>query len=55
VASIRVPSADARLVRDAAGGQPDAVAAFPGAPGAQEAVFGVGSGTHEFLGPAARI
>ena len=55
VASIRVPSADARSVRDAAGGQPDAVAGFPGAPQVQEAVFGVGSGTHEFPGPAALI
>jgi alpha-L-rhamnosidase len=55
VASIRVPSADARSARDAAGGQPDAVASFPGAPQVQEAVFGVGSGTHEFTGPAAGI
>ena len=54
VASVRVPSADARSVRDAAGRPPAAIASFPGAPGVQEAVFGVGSGAHEFTGPAVR-
>ena len=51
-ASVRVPSADPALVRDGAGGQPDAIAGFPGVPGAREAVFQVGSGAHEFSGPA---
>ena len=40
-------------VRDAAGRGPAGIASFPGAAGAQEAVFEVGSGTHEFTGPAA--
>jgi alpha-L-rhamnosidase len=53
-ASVRVPSADAGKVRDGAGRPPAAIAAFPGAAGIQEAVFEVGSGTHEFTGPAAR-
>jgi alpha-L-rhamnosidase len=53
-ASVRVPSADPALVRDGAGGQPDAIAGFPGVPGAREAVFQVGSGAHEFSGPAMR-
>ena len=55
VASVRVPSADARAVRDAAGGGPDTVAGFPGSRGVQEAVFGVGSGPHEFTGPAVTV
>jgi alpha-L-rhamnosidase len=54
LASIRVPSTDARSVRDAAGRPPEAIASFPGRPGVQEAVFVVGSGAHEFTGPAAR-
>jgi alpha-L-rhamnosidase len=53
-ASIRVPSADPALVRDSAGREPDAIAGFPGARDAREAVFEVGSGTHEFSGPAMR-
>jgi hypothetical protein len=28
------------------------VAGYPGAPGAREAVFAAGSGSHEFTGPA---
>jgi hypothetical protein len=51
VASVHVPSADAARVRDAAGGAPAAVAAFPGLAGAGEAVFRVGPGRHEFSGP----
>ena len=51
-ASVRVPSADARAVRDSAGRSPADISAFPGALGAQEAVFNVGSGTREFHGPA---
>jgi alpha-L-rhamnosidase len=51
-ASVRVPSADPAAVRDAEGRAPSAVAGFPGAHGAQEAVFEVGSGRHEFAGPA---
>jgi alpha-L-rhamnosidase len=51
-ASVRVPSADPALVRDAAGGGPAAAAAYPGLAGAGEAVFEVGPGRHEFSGPA---
>ena len=51
-ASVHVPSARAADVYDAAGGSPDSVDTFPGAAGVQEAVFLVGSGTHEFTGPA---
>jgi alpha-L-rhamnosidase len=51
-ASVHVPSADAAAVRDAAGGAPAAVGAFPGLLGAGEAVFHVGPGRHEFAGPA---
>ena len=51
VASVRVPSPDPRLVRDAAGDGAAQIAGFPGRPGLAEAVFPVGSGTHEFTGP----
>jgi alpha-L-rhamnosidase len=51
-ASVRIPSARAADVRDTAGRPPAALASFPGAAGAQEAVYEVGSGTHEFTGPA---
>ena len=51
-ASVRVPSSDARAVRDGQGRSPSATAAFPGASGLREAVFEVGSGVHEFSGPA---
>jgi len=51
-ASVRVPSARAADVRDAAGNPPASVANFPGAAGTEEAVFSVGSGIHEFTGPA---
>jgi alpha-L-rhamnosidase len=50
-ASVRVPSGDATRVRDASGREPDSIEDFPGAIGVQEAVFEVGSGTHEFTGP----
>ena len=50
-ASVRVPSARAADVRDAAGNPPASVATFPGAASAEEAVFSVGSGIHEFTGP----
>jgi alpha-L-rhamnosidase len=50
-ASVRVPSSDPGAVRDAAEGGPSSVDAFPGLAGAREAVFEVGSGTHEFAGP----
>ena len=50
-ATIRIPSRHAAEVRDAAGNPPVSLASFPGAPDAQEAVFGVGSGAHEFSGP----
>ncbi len=51
-ASVRVPSAAAGEARDGDGRPPSAVADFPGAPGVQEAVFEVGSGTHEFTAPS---
>jgi alpha-L-rhamnosidase len=51
-ASVRIPSAQAADVRDAAGNPPQALARFPGAAGVQEAVYEAGSGTHEFAGPA---
>jgi alpha-L-rhamnosidase len=51
-ASVRVPSARATEVYDAAGGSPESVGTYPGAAGVQEAVFLVGSGAHEFTGPA---
>jgi hypothetical protein len=51
-ASVRIPSDDPAAVRDQAGSGPGSVAGYPGAPGAQEAVFTVGSGSHEFAGPA---
>ena len=38
--------------REAAGAGPVSVAGYPGAPGATEAVFAVGPGSHEFTGPA---
>jgi len=51
-ATIRVPSRDAAEVRDAMGNPPSALASYPGAADAQEAVFQIGSGAHEFSGPA---
>jgi alpha-L-rhamnosidase len=51
-ASVRVPSARPTEVYDAAGAAPQSVDAYPGTAGAREAVFRVGSGTHEFTGPA---
>jgi alpha-L-rhamnosidase len=51
-ASIRIPSARPADVRDRKGNPPAALAGYPGAKGAQEAVFEVGSGAHEFSGPA---
>jgi alpha-L-rhamnosidase len=51
-ASVRVPSSDAGAVQDGNGRPPAAIAPFPGSAGAREAVFEVGSGTHEFHGPA---
>ena len=51
-ATVRIASDQPAEVRDAAGNLPSAIASFPGTDGVQEAVFGVGSGTHEFSGPA---
>ena len=39
-------------VRDAAGHLPSAIGSFPGTGDTEEAVFQVGSGAHEFSGPA---
>jgi hypothetical protein len=51
-ATVRIPSRHAAEIHDTAGNPPAALASFPGAADAQEAVFEVGSGTHEFSGPA---
>jgi len=51
-ATVRVPSRHPAEVRDAAGNPPASLDSFPGAGDAQEAVFQVGSGAHEFSGPA---
>jgi alpha-L-rhamnosidase len=51
-ASVRVPSHNASEVRDGDGRGPESIEGFPGAPDVQEAVFEVGSGSHEFAGPA---
>jgi alpha-L-rhamnosidase len=51
-ASVHIPSADAAGVRDGAGNPPASAGTFPGAEGVQEAIFHVGSGNHEFVGPA---
>jgi alpha-L-rhamnosidase len=51
-ASVRVPSCNASEVRDGDGREPASIEAFPGTPDVQEAVFEVGSGRHEFAGPA---
>lgn len=51
-ASVRVPSSDGGAVRDRDGRPPEFVSDFPGAFGACEAVFEVGSGKHEFTGPS---
>ena len=50
--SVHVPSSDPYEVRDFRGNQPVAIAGFPGAAGAREAVFDVGPGVHQFAGPA---
>ncbi len=50
-ATVCVPSGDPGTVRDQDGNPPSAVAAFPGAGLAREAVFRVGSGSHLFCGP----
>jgi alpha-L-rhamnosidase len=51
-ATVRVPSGQAAEIRDAAGNPPASLASFPGARNVREAVFHVGSGLHEFSGPA---
>jgi alpha-L-rhamnosidase len=51
-ATVRIASDQPAEVRDADGSRPAALAGFPGAGGVQEAVFQVGSGAHEFSGPA---
>jgi len=51
-AGVRIPSGQAAGVRDNAGRPPASLARFPGARDVQEAVFQVGSGVHEFTGPA---
>ena len=51
-ASVRIPSGQAAEIRDNAGRPPESLGSFPGARDVQEAVFHVGSGAHEFTGPA---
>jgi alpha-L-rhamnosidase len=51
-ASVRIPSDAPGAVRDGTGAPPAAVAGFPGGQGSREAVFAVGSGSHQFTGPA---
>ena len=51
-ASVCVPSAHPAEVRDDAGNPPASVGNFPGAKGVREAIFHVGSGSHEFAGLA---
>lgn len=50
-ASVRIPSNDPGQVRDLGGHPPKGIAEFPGASGIREAVFEVGSETHQFSGP----
>jgi alpha-L-rhamnosidase len=50
--TVHIPSRDADEVRDFQGHGPVAIASFPGATGASEAVFEVGPGVHQFAGPA---
>jgi len=51
-ATVRIPSSHPAEVRDATGNPPASLTSFPGAQDAREAVFHVGSGAHEFCGPA---
>jgi alpha-L-rhamnosidase len=51
-ATVRIPSGQAGQVRDSAGNPPASLEDYPGAAGVREAVFHVGTGTHEFSGPA---
>jgi alpha-L-rhamnosidase len=51
-ATVCIPSSHAAEVRNTVGNPPASLASFPGAQDAQEAVFQVGSGAHEFSGPA---
>jgi alpha-L-rhamnosidase len=51
-ASVRIPSSQAAEVRDNAGRPPLSLESFPGAPDVREARFRIGSGVHEFSGPA---
>ncbi len=51
-ARVHIPSAGPEQMRDRNGGGPIAIEDFPGAAGTREAVFAVGSGLHEFRGPA---
>jgi len=51
-ASVHVPSGKPADVRDDVGNPPASLTSFPGAHGVREAVFDVGSGTHEFTGLA---
>ena len=51
-ATVCIPSRHAAEVRNTVGYPPASLGSFPGAQDAQEAVFQVGSGAHEFSGPA---
>jgi alpha-L-rhamnosidase len=54
-ATVHIPSDNAIRVHDADGNPPLSIRSFPGAPDVQEATFQVGSGIHEFSGPAPQI
>jgi len=51
-AVVRIPSSHPAQVRDNAGNPPASLARFPDAHNAGEATYQIGSGVHEFTGPA---
>jgi alpha-L-rhamnosidase len=51
-ATVHIPSGQPSQVRDNAGNPPASLATFPSTQNAGEAVYHVGSGGHEFTGPA---
>ena len=53
--SVHIASGDAAAVRASGGRGPDRLGPFPGTAGLLEAVFDVGSGVHEFVGPTVGV
>jgi alpha-L-rhamnosidase len=51
-ATVHIPSSHPAEVRDNADNPPASLASFPGAPDTGEAIYHIGSGAHEFTGPA---